>query len=250
VIALLLAASAMSCVIGFAGCSRLKRADASTPEQYVAVDDQTQRPATPTTIQISYANPDDTLQSVVVSQFTGAEVLRTSGQGDAEASLVRFDGGVPIWQFHADRSVLNPISEIKKAPYHVSIIEYAKVPKGFAQDVPETGPPPPLDAGGYYIFAITRASGATSYQAVRVRSDLTIQAYDADPRAGTSYKLCCNISADFREPAISNPDQPDQSAQPVESAPPDQSGQPDQAEQPDNSPLVPPIPPDPDSEQP
>jgi hypothetical protein len=222
----------MSCIIGFSGCSWLKRGAAASPEEYVAVDDQTQRPATPTSIQISYAKPDDTLQSVVVSQFTGAAVLRTTGQGDAEASLVRFDGGVPIWQFHANRSVLNPISEFKKAPYHVSNIEYGKVPKGFEQDAPETGPPPPLDAGGYYIFAITRASGATSYQAVRVRPDLTIQAYDADPRAGTSYKLCCDVSADFREPALANPDQPDQSEQP--------------AEQPDSSPLVPSIPPDSD----
>src|SRR5208283_4799475 len=100
------------------------RSPSSTPEEYIAVDDQTQRPATPTSIQISYAQPDDTLQSVVVSQFTGAAVLRTTGQGDSEASLVRFDGGVPIWQFHANRSVLNPISRINKAPYHVTNIEY------------------------------------------------------------------------------------------------------------------------------
>jgi hypothetical protein len=221
----------LSLALGLSGCSWLKRSSASTPEDYVAVEDQTQRPATPTSIQISYAKTDDTLQSVVVSQFTGAAVLRTSGQGDAEASLVRFDGGVPIWQFHANRSVLNPISEIEKAPYHVTTIEYGKVPKGFEQDTPESGPPPPLDAGGYYIFAITRGSGATSYQAVRVRTDLTIQAYDADPRAGTSYNLCCNVSADFREPTPSNSDQPDQTQQPDTAAP-----------------LVPPI--LPDSEEP
>jgi hypothetical protein len=71
---------------------------------------------------------------------------------------------------------------------------------------------------------------------VRVRPDLTIQAYDADPRAGTSYNLCCDVGADFREPAPSNSDQPDQAEQPAGPT----------AEQPDNSPLVPPIPPDSD----
>jgi hypothetical protein len=170
----------------------------------ITVDDQTPTPATPTSIQISYAKPDDTLRSVVVSTFTGANVLRTVNEGDGEASVVRFDGGVPIWKFHANHSVLNPLSELKQTPYHVTSIEYGKVPSGFAQDAPEIGPPPPLDAGGYYIFAIERASGATSYQAVRVKSDFSLQAYDAEPRAGTSYKLCCDVVSDFAEPTPEN----------------------------------------------
>ena len=105
--------------------------------------------------------------------------------------MVRFDGGVPVWKFHANRSLLNPLS---KTPYHVATVEYGKLPPGFVQDAPEVGPPPPLDAGGYYIFAIQRASGATSYQAVRVKSDFTLEVYDAEPRAGTSYKLCCDVA--------------------------------------------------------
>ena len=177
------------------------------PAEYIAVEDQTQRPQTPTSIQINYAQSNDTLQSVLVSQFTGAEVLRTTREGDDQSMLVRFDGGVPIWKFHSNRSVLNPISEIEKASYHVASIEYGKLPKGFEQDVPEAGPPAPLYAGGYYIFAITRASGAVSYQAVRVQPDLTLQAFDAEPRAGTSYKLCCNVPADFAEPTPANLEQ-------------------------------------------
>jgi len=207
-IALTLVASLSALVVG---CSLLKKDGA--PVEYIAVDDQTPRPDAPASIQISYAKADDTLQSVVVSQFTGANVLRTQNGGEGEASVVRFDGVVPIWKFHAGRSLLNPLSQIEKTPYHVASIEYGKVPSGFSQDTPEAGPPAPLVAGGYYIFAIERASGATSYQAARVKPDLTIQAYDAEPRAGTSYRLCCNISSDFPEPSPVDVEQP-ASAQP------------------------------------
>jgi hypothetical protein len=181
------------------GCSMLKK-NSAAPEPIV-VDDQTPMPATPTSIQISYAKPDDTLQSVAVSTFTGANTLRTISDGDNEAAVVRFDGGVPVWKFHANRSLLNPLS---KTPYHVTSVEYGKLPNGFVQDQPEVGPPPPLDAGGYYIFAIQRASGATSYQAVRVKLDFSLEVYDAEPRAGTSYKLCCDVASDFAEPTPEN----------------------------------------------
>ena len=183
---------------GVSACSWLKKAPT---EEYVAVDDQTVRPPTPTSVQISYAKPNDTLQTVIVTQYTGATVLRTTGDGDAQESLIRFDGGVPIWKFHANRNLLNPLNDIVKTPFHVASIEYGAVPKGFVQDMPEAGPPPPLAQGVYYIFEIQRASGATSYQAARVKSDFTIQAYDAEPRAGTSYKLCCGVSSDFSEPS-------------------------------------------------
>lgn len=168
----------------------------------ITVDDQTPMPATPTSIQISYAKPDDSLESVTVSTFTGANVLRTISDGDNQAAaVVRFDGGVPVWKFHANRSLLNPLF---KTPYHVTSVEYGKVPPGFVQDAPEVGPPPPLDAGGYYIFAIQRASGASSYQAVRVKLDFTMEVYDAEPRAGSSYKLCCDVALDFAAPTPEN----------------------------------------------
>ncbi len=177
--------------------------------EHITVVDETPRPPSPTSIQISYAKPDDTLLSVQVVQYTGANVLRTANESEGQASVVRFDGGVPIWKFHASRSLLNPLSAIKRTPYHVTSIEYGKVPPGFGQDIPEVGPPPPLDSGGYYIFAIERASGATSYQAVRVKSDFSLQAYDAEPRAGSSYKLCCDVSADFPEPSPRDIDAPE-----------------------------------------
>ena len=203
---IVLVASLSSFVSGIPGCSLLKKG--GDPAEYIAVNDQTPRPAAPASIQISYAKANDTLQSVVVSQFTGANVLRTSNEGEGQASVLRFDGGVPIWKFHANRTLLNPLTEIGKTPFHIASIDYGVVPKGFAQDAPEAGPPPPLAPGGYYIFEIQRASGAISYQAARIKSDFTIQAYDAEPRAGTSYKLCCDVSSDFSEPTPSDVDQP------------------------------------------
>ena len=180
------------------GCSVLRKNAPSADA--IGVDDQTPSPATPASIQISYAKPNDTLKTVVVSTFTGANVLRTQTGPNGEESLVRFDGGVPVWRFHAERK-LNPLS---KTSDHVASVSYGKVPPGFSQDIPEVGPPPPLDAGGYYIFAIERASGAVSYQALRVESDLTLQSYDAEPRAGTSYRLCCDVNSDFAEPTPDN----------------------------------------------
>ena len=189
-----------------AGCSTIKRMTSSNSSP--SDEDQPLAASATPSIQIAYAKTGDTLKSIVVSQFSGANVLRTVNEDGKEATVVRFDGGVPIWQFHANRSLLNPLTTIETTPYHLASVEYGKLPDGFIQDVPEAGPPPPLDAGGYYIFAIERASGAVSYQVVKVNPDLSLRAYDAEPRAGTSYKLCCNVGADFAAPSPSDIDQP------------------------------------------
>ena len=76
------------------------------------------------------------------------------------------------------------------------------MPPHFPQVLPEEGPPEPLDRGVYYVFQIERASGSTSYQAVKVLADGSLQAYTAQPRAGSSYVLCCNVAADFPEPVV------------------------------------------------
>jgi len=108
------------------------------------------------------------------------------------------------------------------------------VPTHFTQVLPEEGPPEPLDRGAYYVFQIERVSGSTSYQAVKVQADGSLQAYNAQPRAGSSYLLCCNVTSDFPEPVVlpdttqdagtANPspdENPDQSG-----APPEESGAP------------------------
>ena len=203
---MLIPAMIASLTFAIAGCSTIKHI--TSPNPPASDEDQPLVASAIPSIQIAYAKSGDTLKSIVVSQFTGANILRTVNQDGKEATVVRFDGGVPIWQFHATRSLLNPLTAIEKTPYHLVGVDYGKLPDGFTQEVPEVGPPPPLDAGGYYIFAIERASGVISYQVVKVNPDLSLQAYDAEPRAGTSYKLCCNVTADFAAPSPADIDQP------------------------------------------
>ncbi len=181
-----------------AGCS-LKGKRTTPPPAPAPAAAEPASAATPTAkIQITYAHPNDTLKSLKVMQFTGATLLLKEVQGDGKtASLVRFDGGAPIWAIRTGRSMLNLLSSAKK--YRPTTIEYGKLPTGYAQEVPDQGPPAPLDPGSYYVFRIERASGSTNYEVIKVGSDGTVQGYDADARAGTSYSLCCNVPQSFLE---------------------------------------------------
>ncbi|MGO8802050.1 hypothetical protein, partial [Candidatus Binatus sp.] len=79
----------------------------------------------------------------------------------------------------------------------------------------------------YYVFQIERQSGSSSYQAVKVQADGSLQAYNAQPRAGSSYLLCCNVTADFPEPVILPDTTQDTGAgNPPPDESPDQSGAP------------------------
>jgi hypothetical protein len=177
-------------------------------------------------VAISYRRPGDALSRATVIKFFGAEVIKND-QRDAThtESVVRFDGGVPIWEFKADEGTFGSITGVGSAKYALKSVEYSKVPTNFTQVLPEEGPPEPLDRGAYYVFQIERASGSTSYQAVKVLADGSLQAYNAQPRAGNSYLLCCNVTADFPEPVIlpdTSIDTGTENPSPDES--PDQSG--------------------------
>jgi hypothetical protein len=154
-------------------------------------------------VAISYRRPGDALARATVIKFFGAEVIKND-QRDADhtESVVRFDGGVPIWEFKAEEGTFGSLTGVGSSKYSLKSIEYSKVPPNFTQVLPEEGPPEPLDRGAYYVFQIERASGSTSYQAVKVLADGSLQAYNAQPRAGSSYLLCCNVTADFPEPVI------------------------------------------------
>jgi len=182
-------------------------------------------------VAVSYKRPGDALARATVIKFFGADVI-TNHPRDAThtESVVRFDGGVPIWEFKADESTFGSITGVGAGKYALKNVEYAKVPAHFTQVIPEEGPPEPLDRGSYYVFQIDRQSGSTSYQAVKVLADGSLQAYNAQPRAGSSYLLCCNIATEFPEPVVvpeANPEEnPPPADEPADSGgiPPPPSG--------------------------
>jgi hypothetical protein len=154
------------------------------------------------TVAISYARKGDYLASLSVSKFNGAEMVESRGI-DAQhvASIIRFDGGVTVWEIQADTGMFSKLPVVGSGEkFATKSVTYGKLPKHFAQTTPETGPPEPLEVGHYYIFTAQRASGTLSYEAVRVEADGSLDGYEAEPRAGTSYVLCCNVSPDFVQP--------------------------------------------------
>lgn len=184
-----------------AGCSFADKKKTMPAVSGLAATESAGSPTPAAKIQITYAHADDTLTSLRVTQFTGATLLLKELQSDGKTvSLVRFDGGAPLWAIRADHSMLNPLSVLSSIKeYRPTTIEYGKLPAGYVQEVPDQGPPAPLDPGSYYVFKIVRASGSTNYEVIKVESDGAVQGYDADPRAGTSYSLCCNVPQSFLE---------------------------------------------------
>ena len=161
-------------------------------------------------VSVTYKRPGDALARATVIKFFGADVIANHSRDPSHTeSVVRFDGGVPIWEFKADESTFGSITGVGAAKYAVQRIDYAKVPTHFTQVIPEEGPPEPLDRGAYYVFQIDRQSGSTSYQAVKVLADGSLQAYNAQPRAGSSYLLCCNVTSEFPEPVVLPEPSPD-----------------------------------------
>jgi hypothetical protein len=175
-------------------------------------------------VAVSYKRPGDALARATVIKFFGAEVIANHPRDAAHTeSVVRFDGGVPIWEFKADESTFGSITGVGAGKYALKNVEYAKVPSHFTQVIPEEGPPEPLDRGSYYVFQINRQSGSTSYQAVKVLADGSLQAYNAQPRAGSSYLLCCNIATEFPEPVVVPEANPEENPPPADE-PPDSGG--------------------------
>jgi hypothetical protein len=154
------------------------------------------------TVAISYAHKGDYLASLNVSKFNGTEMVESRNL-DAQhvSSIIRFDGGVTVWEIRADTGVFSKLPVVGSGDkFATKSVTYSKLPEYFAQVTPDSGPPEPLEVGHYYIFTAQRASGTLSYEAVRVEPDGSLDGYEAEPRAGTSYVLCCNVSPDFVQP--------------------------------------------------
>ena len=162
-------------------------------------------------INISYSRRGDFLSSLTVTEYAGAEtVLSEPGKGSS-SSIIRFDGGVVIWQIGVEKKLLADVpllGERERKPYAITKVIYGKLPANFLATVPDFGPPPPLEPDHYYVFTVTRASGTTSYEAVKVNGDGSLEAYQAEPRAGDSFRLCCDISPDFVVNAMTTPGNP------------------------------------------
>ena len=208
-------------LILLSGCSLLKHSKSQVPAapeaQASAESDSEQTPAAeatpppPTvTVHISYIHRDDYVESMSVAKFASAALIPTHAQKGGSA-LVRFEGGEPVWEIAADRGVSGSllghvpgVAENKK--FAITEVTYGTVPKNFAKQEPENSDPEPLEPGKYYIFTVRRASGTTSYQAVHIPESGPVVGYDAQPRAGTSYELCCDVAPDFASPSSSSPD--------------------------------------------
>jgi hypothetical protein len=180
------------------GCS-LHKSASPPPAPPPQVADNTPLPGPEAKIHISYARTNDYLDSLLVIKYSGAVNVMTLNDKDGRtSSIIRFDGGVGVWQIDVDKSMFSdfPVIGSDKA-YAPAEVKYGSVPARFLQSVPGGDPPEPLEPDRFYIFTVTRAFGSTSYEAVKVDTDGSLETYEAEPRAGTSFRLCCNLGADF-----------------------------------------------------
>lgn len=152
-------------------------------------------------IQISYSQPNDFLHTLSLSKYSAATVLATEPvEANGTASVVRFQGGTPVWQIAVEPGMFSEMPlGFSETNYAVHEVKYGVVPPHFVQVLPDLGPPEPLEPGHFYIFSVSRKSGSVSYDAVKANADGSLQAFEADPRAGNSFRLCCNLPANFSE---------------------------------------------------
>ena len=164
-------------------------------------------------IHINYGSERDYLSSLTVTKYPAAYTLDASqDRQDANASTFRFDGGVPVWQIQVDKGVLSDLPGLgKRTEYRLGEVQYGIVPKHFVQSTPDSGSPEPLEPNHYYIFSVMRVSGSTNYEAIKVEADGSLEGYDAEPRAGTSFRLCCNVNPHFPGTAPAPPPSPSDS---------------------------------------
>jgi hypothetical protein len=203
----------LGAVFALSACSTLHRgsskssASDSTPSAAAQAGDQSgTNPPPGATVSLSYGDSGDYMASLSVAKFSSAEMLATRNLDPTHTvSIVRFEGGARTWEIKADTSVFAHLPGLhSQSKFAIKSVTYGKVPAHFVQALPEGMPPEPLEPGRYYIFTAKRALGPASYEAIRVDLDGTLEGYEAEPRAGTSYALCCNVGPDFSVSAQPN----------------------------------------------
>lgn len=194
--------SAMAAASLTLGCAAHK--PPATNEAVASTPAPASTPARPTArVDISYAQPDDYLQSLTVTKYSGARLLLVRQRGaNRTSSIIRFEGGEPIWEIRADTgvglSLLEHVPGVQPAQrFALKSATYGRVPSDFIQVSPDSGLPEPLEANNYYVFSVTRASGIRSFQVAKAGADGVLRSYEAEPHAGTSFELCCNIPPSF-----------------------------------------------------
>jgi hypothetical protein len=180
------------------GCATGKNTTAETSRAAAQASGNAPPSGPEAKISISYSHPGDTLSSLTVTEYLAAETVFSEIEKSGSAAIIRFDGGAPIWQIGVQKKLLTDVPMLSDPKsYAVTGVIYGKVPPNFIATIPDSGPPQPLQPNHYYVFTVVRASGATSYEAVKVNGDGSLEAYAAEPRAGDSFRLCCDIAADF-----------------------------------------------------
>jgi hypothetical protein len=134
--------------------------------------------------------------SFSVTKYVAARPISTHTLAPGQSSTIAIlDGGVPVWQFGADTGLLSHFGFAK--PFSVKKVIYGNLPKNFIEQVPDSGPPEPLEPGFYYVVSVSRASGSQSFSVVQVNPDGSLAAFAAQPLIGNSFEICCNLTPDF-----------------------------------------------------
>src|SRR6202043_367530 len=105
------AIAALAFTIAIAGCSthakQAETAASPTPDQSAG---STPPLGPEAKIQISYSQPNDFLSTILLTKYTGADVLETAPAGShGTAAVVRFEGGMPMWQINVEPGMFSEI---------------------------------------------------------------------------------------------------------------------------------------------
>ena len=178
----------------FCGCASKK-----APEQAVSTAPAASYPGA--SIQVTYAHPHDYVDLLTVTEYTGAHTVATQRRAEGKSvSLVRMDSGHILWVIKANRSNFSTRFPRlgKLSRFAVKEVRYGQVPKDFLQiEPPNDVPPQILVPERYYVFSVERGSGSVSYFLTKGRADGKLVGFDAEPLAGDSFELCCNVTAGF-----------------------------------------------------
>src|SRR6266852_723627 len=159
--------------LGGQGCSYVKSlwssGDDTDLDDAATANEGEPLPPPVANVAVSYKRPGDALARATVIKFFGADVIANHPRDAAHTeSVVRFDGGVPIWEFKADESTFGSLTGVGAGKYALKNIEYAKVTADFSQVVTDAWPAQGRDRAAYSVFEIVRQSGSASYQAAKV----------------------------------------------------------------------------------